>query len=269
VSDSQRPEEATDRPLTPLAAAGWSIGLGLLESCAVQATEAVRPGALSDVVNLGACTVLATSIVVFAMMRVHARDASLRATLGVRPVAPLHLALAIAAGAGLHPLLSTIDDRIVERWPFGADDAAAMEKLLRVTTASSRVALVVAAFVAMPLARELFFRGILFGELRRATSARVAMVGSAVFYACSSLDWRMMPTALVLGLALVRLREQSGTVLSAAVAHVAYWAVEGVPILRGRDPGASVVYPTRWIVGGAVFALLALVAVGAGKREDE
>jgi hypothetical protein len=31
----------------------------------------------------------------------------------------------------------------------------------------------------------------------------------------------------------------------------------------------DVTYPTKWIVGGAVIALLALVGVGAGRRGEE
>jgi len=99
--DSQR----VDRPLTPLTAALWSIGLWLVENVCVQVTQAARPGALSDIVNLGACQALATSLVVFAMVRVHARETSLRVTLGVTPLAPLQFLLSIAAGAGLYPLM--------------------------------------------------------------------------------------------------------------------------------------------------------------------
>jgi hypothetical protein len=32
---------------------------------------------------------------------------------------------------------------------------------------------------------------------------------------------------------------------------------------------ADVAYPKKWIIGGAVIALLALVAVGTGRKEEE
>jgi hypothetical protein len=246
----------------------WTAALWLLENVCVQVTQAARPGALSDVVNLGACQVLATSLVVFAMVRVHARETSLRVTLGIARLPLLQVLLSLAAGAGLYPLLSTIDGLVLARWPYPADDDKLMAKLLDVPTMSARVALVVAAFVVMPLARELFFRGVLFTEVRRSTSARVAMVASAVFFAASQFDWRTIPTTLVLGFALARLRDRTGSVLGAVAAHLAFWSVAGIPILRGADPAADVTYSTRWIVGGAVIALLALVAVGAGKREE-
>ena len=254
--------------MTPLWAAGWTGLLWLLENVAVQVTQAARPGALSDVVNLGACQLLATSLVVFAMVRVHARETSLRWTLGVAPVGPLPFLLSLAAGAGLYPLVSTIEDVIAARWPHGIEDDTLMAKLLEVPTMSARLALVAVFVVIGPLTRELFFRGALFTELRRATGLRTAMIASAVFFAASQFDWRTIPTTLALGLALAWLRERTGSVLGAVAGHLAFWAVPGIPILRGADPAADVHYPTRWIVGGAVIAALALVAVGAGRREE-
>jgi membrane protease YdiL (CAAX protease family) len=260
-------DDASNRPMSPLIAALWTIALWLLGNVCVALTEAARPGALSDIVSLGTCEVLATSLVAFAMVRVHARDASLRATFGLRPLSLLHVALSVAAGAGLCPVLSTLDDVIVKRWPY--NDPEALESMQKLLSASSRLALVVGVFVVIPLARELFFRGILFGELRRATSSVVAGVATAAFFAASSFGgWRTMPMAFVLGLALARVRAQSGSVIAAIALHWAFWSVEGIPILLGRDPAADVTYPTRWIAGGAVIAALSLAVIGSGKRGD-
>ena len=252
--------------MTPLAAALWAVALTMTVMVAVSVTESVRPGAQSDIVNLAACQVLATSLVIFAMVRWHARDISLRVTLGMRPLAPLRAPLAIAAGAGLFPVLSTLDDAIVRRWPIGDESAA--ESVQKLVSSSSRVGLVMAALVVVPIARELFFRGILYGGVRATTGMRSAIIATSVFYACSYLEPQQMPTALVLGLALAWLRERTGTVLAPLLAQLAYGAVEGIPILRGRDPSADVTYPTKWIAGGAVIAVLALAAVGAGRREE-
>lgn len=261
-------EPSVERPLTPLLAALWSIALWFAVNLCVQVTESVRPGALGDVVNVATCEVLATSLVVFAMVRVHAREESLRALLAVRPLGMLPALLSIAAGAGLSPLFSTIDDLVSKRVPYSQEETAALQKLLAVPTQGARVALVVAMAVVIPIAREAFFRGALYGGLRRAAGARFAILGTAVFFAFSSFDVRTLPTTLALGLALAWLRERAGSVLAPVLAHVAFWSVEGWPILRGQDPSASVAYPQRWIVGGAAIALLALAGIGAGRREE-
>jgi membrane protease YdiL (CAAX protease family) len=251
--------------LTPLAAALWSVALTILESVVVAVTDAARPGALTDIVNQAACRVLATSLLCFVMVRLYAREGSLRATFAVRPISPLHVPLAIAAGAGLCPVLSTLQDLVVRRWPLAEDESDTVQRLV---ASSSPLGLVLAALVAVPIAYELFFRGILYGGVERATSARVAIVSTSVFYACSSLDPRQIPPALALGVAMAWLRERTGTVVAPILAQLAFNAVDGIPILRGRDAAANVTYPSRWIVGGAVIAVLALAAVGAGKREE-
>lgn len=104
--------------------------------------------------------------------------------------------------------------------------------------------------------------------MKRTAGLRSALIVTTVCYACAALEWQDIPTLLVLGLATAWLCERTETVLSAILAQLAYGAVQGIPILRGADPSADVTYSTKWIVGGAVIALLALVAVGTGKKED-
>jgi membrane protease YdiL (CAAX protease family) len=261
-------DEASVRPMTPLLAAMWSFALFVLEQACLSATESVRPGAMTDVVNVCACGLLATSLIVFAMVRVHAPEASLRRTLGVLPPAPVHVFLALAAGAGLYPLSASIDARVVAKFPYSPEEEAVFHKLADIPTTHARVALVVTFLVLMPIATELFFRGILYGELRRAAGAPVAVASTALFSA-SFQDPRGMPTALLLGVALAALRERTGTVVTAVLGHLAFCAVEAVPILRGGDPDADAVFPLKWVVGGAVIALLAVAGAGAGRKEAE
>ncbi|HEY1694614.1 MAG TPA: CPBP family intramembrane glutamic endopeptidase [Polyangiaceae bacterium] len=253
--------------MTPLAAALWTVTLTLLAAVCTELTQAARPGAESDIVNVAACEVLATSLVLFAMVRIHAREASLRVTLAFRTIAPLHALLSVAVGAGLYPLLTTIDDLILRRWPV--QDPEIAKSLEKLVASSSPAALVVAALVIMPVAREVFFRGMLYGGVKRSAGMATALLVTSVCYACASLQWQDMPTLLVLGLAAGWLTERTETVLSAVLAQLAYGAVQGIPILRGADPMADVSYSKKWIIGGAVIALLALVAVGAGRKEEE
>ncbi len=252
-----------------LGALFWVFALWMAEQTCEVLTELARPAAHADIVSLSACAVLATSLVIFAMVRVHAPDASLRALLAVRPIAPLHLVLAIAVGAGLSPAMSTLGDAILRRWPYG--DPEASESMQRLVASSSRVALVAGALVIIPVARELFFRGALFGQLQRAASPQAAVVATTALFALFSatFDLRELPGAVVLGFAFARLRARTKTVVAPVFAHLAFWSVDGIPILRGRDPTADFAYPTRWIVGGAVIAVLALAAVGAGEAQGE
>jgi membrane protease YdiL (CAAX protease family) len=261
-------DEATARPMTPLLAAMWSFALYALAQVCIDATEYVRPGAATDLVNRCACSLLATSLVVFAMVRVHAREASLRRTLGVLAPEPAHVFLALAAGAGLFPLKVFVDARILAWKPYGPEETAVLDKLMDVPTMHARVVLVVTYMVLLPIANELFFRGILFGELRRAAGVTVAIISTALF-SMSFQDERGWPTAALLGLMLGVLRERTGTVVTAILAHLAFWSVAAIPLLRGRDPDADVTFPAKWIVGGALIALLAVAGAGAGRKDPE
>ena len=250
----------TDRPLSLQAAALWVIGLWLLEHICLEATEALRPGAITDIVNVSACVVLATSIVVFAMARLHAPERSLRATLGIRALDPLGFALSAAVGVGLSPGLSRLDDLVAQRWPY--DDPEALANLQKLLASSSRWALVVGVFVAIPLAREVFFRGLLFGELRRVVSVGSAVVATSLLFTVFSLDWRSMPGALILSLALGWVRAKGGSLVAPAVAHLAFWLVPGIGILRGADPAADVTYAPKWVAVSALVALVGIVGIG-------
>ncbi|HEX3770317.1 MAG TPA: CPBP family intramembrane glutamic endopeptidase, partial [Polyangiaceae bacterium] len=172
---------------------------------------------------------------------------------------PIRFALSAAAGAGLFPVLATIDDLVAKRWPYDDPDAlAGMDKML---SSTSHTWLVVGIFVVVPLAHELFFRGILFTQVRAASTATVAVLATSLLFMTFPLEPRVMPTVLLLALALGVLRERTGTVIAPIVAQLAFGAVEGVPILRGADPEADVTYSLRWIAGGAAVAIVSLAIV--------
>ena len=100
-----------------------------------------------------------------------------------------------------------------------------------------RSALVVAALVVMPRrARDVLPGRRSSAAVKRTAGLRSALIVTTVCYACAALEWQEMPTLLVLGLATAWLCERTGTVLSAILAQLAYGAVQGIPILRGRRP---------------------------------
>jgi membrane protease YdiL (CAAX protease family) len=243
--------------MTLFGAIGWSLILFLCDQVCVGMTEAARSGAIDDVVSLTACRVLATSVVLFGIARVYAPTSSLRSALGIRPFAPIDAPLAALAGAGLAPLLATLEDAILRRWPYDPKTAEAMQTLV---TRSPHLTFVIGAFVVLPIAQEVFYRGALFEQLLRTESAPLAVSATTVLFVLSALDPREMPEALAMGLVLGWIRAWSESVWPAVVAQLSFFAVYAVPIVAGRDPSADVVYPRGWIVGGAVVALLSLLA---------
>jgi membrane protease YdiL (CAAX protease family) len=250
--------------MSALGAALWATALSALEWVCVVVTDAVRPGAVSDVVNLTACEVLATSVVLFAVARIYAPRGSLRDAFGIRRVAPAHVLLAALAGAGMSPLLATLDDRIARRWPY--DDPAVTEAMEKLVAHSSPALLVGAGLVVMPIAQELFFRGALFTQLGRSLPRGAVVLATAVL-SVFSLEWHSMPSGLARGLLLGLVRADSGTVVAVIVGRLAFSAVDAVQLLRGHDRSADFVYPVAWVVAGAVVSVLSVLAIrlSAGK----
>ena len=247
------------RPISFFAAAAWTIAVGFVLQVAVQITDGARPGAAVDMVNLTACFVLAYSVLLFAILRVYAPDASVREVLGVRVASPLATLLAVAAGVALCPALGVVDDYMTKRFPPAQEDTDVIEKLLQASTLAERIVLVVALSVVIPLSKEIFFRGALFGGLRRGRAEGLAVLGSAAFFAMSQLDPRSFLTSLVLGLFASWLRGRSGSIVPAALAVIAYNAAEVVPDVLGKG---EVSFGPRVAGGGAVAA--AVLSWGAG-----
>lgn len=268
MTTTEHDDEREPRSMSFLAAAGWTISLVLAMGIVVQVTESARPGAIGDLVNDTACQVFAYSLLLFAMVRVYAPTTPMRVALGVRAASPLHVVLAAVAGAGLAPALSVADDVLAKRFPQSSEEIEALTKLLTAASLGSRVALVVCLVIAIPIIEELFFRGILFGGLRRGRTMGVAMLASTMYYATAQLSPRAFVATASIGLVLAWLRAQSGSVVSSIAAHVAFQAVQVAPLVRTGDPSIDIVYPRTWIAGGAAVAAIALVVARALAARD-
>jgi membrane protease YdiL (CAAX protease family) len=243
------------RRMTVFGAITWALTLLLGVQLCLAVTTAAREGAIDDLVNVTACRVLATSLVLFAIARVYAPTSSLRAAFGFRGFSPIDAPLAAVAGLGLAPLFETLDEVVARRWP---EDPKVMEAVQGLFAHSSRTTLVICAFVVPPITQEIFYRGALFEQLLRSEDATLVVGTTAILSGCSSFDPPAMPEALLLGLVLGWIRARSGSVWPPLVALLAFYAVIAVPTLRGANPMADVVYPPAWIGGGAAAAVLAL-----------
>ncbi len=73
--------------------------------------------------------------------------------------------------------------------------------------------------VLVPIAEELFFRGMLYPLLRRQWGVSVAIVGSALLFAAAHFILLLVPALFLIGLLLGLLRERSGSVLPCILFH--------------------------------------------------
>jgi CAAX protease family protein len=246
------------RPVSVFAGAGWTVAVSALLMVAVSATEAARPGATADWVNLAGCHLLAHLLVIFAMIRLYDPHGSVRSVLALRPTNPLLVLLAGASGAGLFPMATKLDEWIQTRYPPAQEDPERLAHLFDTSTRSARLTIFVAVVLVIPIAEELFFRGVLFGGMRRARDAAGTVLVTAAFFALRQGEPRAVPTSLALGLLLGWMRAASGSVLASAAAHVAFFAVGIVPMVLGHDEQEfSWRFAGAALAGGLLAALLA------------
>jgi hypothetical protein len=126
--------------------------------------------------------------------------------------------LALPALVGLEQLLT---------WLLAGRPAQDPVNMLLATPPSwsSRAAIVLFICVVVPVLEETLFRGVLYRALRRERAFPPAALGSALVFAAGHLTAATFPPMLILGILLAYLYERSGSLLTPAVAHGVYNAV--------------------------------------------
>ena len=253
------------------AAAGWTVAAQLAFALALQGTEAARPGAMGDLVSATACCVLAYSLVVFVMVRVYEPESSLRRVLALRKVSPFSVVFAALVGAGIAPTMHVMGSLIERRFPTSTEElerqSEILGKLLATPTLGSKIALFVAVVILIPAAEDLFFRGMLFGGLRKGRTLALATLTTAAYFALSHEEPRDIPALFVVGLVLAWLRGQTGSIIPSFIANAAYCAMPALPQLLNRA-GPEELFPRAVPVGAAALALLAAGGIQLVSQRD-
>ncbi len=254
------------RTLSFVTAAAWTVGMSLLVAVVGSLTELSRPGAAFDLVSVTFCHVLSYSLAIFAMLRVYAPDTPVRRVIAFRSVPILVLLLAVAIGACLYPAASWLDAVVAKRFPTRPEDAEALGRLMTASTTGRRVFMAAAFVVIMPVAEEIYFRGILFGGLRPGRTPGMVILGTSIFFAMAHPDPRTFASVMMLGAMLGWMRDRTRSIVPTILAQAAFFAVPVLPILRGGDPMADEVFTRSWILGGLAAAALAAAGIEAMSR---
>lgn len=246
-----------------LAAAGWTLLVGVVFELVLGFTEAVHPGAASDLVSITTSRLIAYSAVFFVMLRVHEPEASIRSVLALRRVPVLAVLLALVVGAGLSPLGMWIESQLALRMPPTSAELEALDRLFASPTLARKIGLIASFSVLLPIADELYFRGALFTQLKRGRPAQLVFVATAAYDALPLVSSpRDLPSMFVAVLAIAWIRAATGSVVPAAAARAAFFAVQVVPLALGREAhfGAPV------IAAGAALSALSLAGIGLMSR---
>ena len=263
--DSDTPEPQA-RQLSFLAGAFWTLVVAVLLSVMVAGIDALRPGAYVDVVTFTTCKLLAYSVVLFALLRVHEPESSIRHLLALRRPPSALVFLGTLVGCGLSPASMWLDGVFAKRFPPSEAELEAYARILDAPTPGKKIALLLCLVLVMPVCDELFFCGALFTPLKRGRSAEAVILATAAYDTLLvGANARDIASILVTALAVSWMRAVSGSVFPSVAARVAFFGVQVVPLVIGREPKITGTVAAL----GVALAALSLAGVAAIGRRSE
>ena len=174
------------------------------------------------------------------------------------------LAATFMGAAAVVPL-GAIDTAIARKWPPAQERVVELTHAMAAMPRSGRIAGVVAAAVLMPIADELFFRGVLATGVARHRGRTIAVVTTTVAFALvtSVSDLHYLPEMIVVGALLSLARFSTGSVLASIGAHVAWRLADlarDAHVTGTIDPLVTTTYPFAH-VPAVVVAMFTAVAL--------
>jgi membrane protease YdiL (CAAX protease family) len=211
----------------------------------------------NDIVLLGLTQVVVYLIVLGAFG--YAAGTPVRELLALRHAPPLLCLAAAALGAALQ-VPATLLSNLVEHF-FPTPPAELAARLARITphSAAHGVAIFLVVAGLGPCVEELFFRGALFGALRRGHGAWSTIWVVSLCFVLGHLDLRLFLPLLVAALALGQVREQSGSIWPGLALHAAFNASTLSFVFVGAAPaGKPPDFPLFAAISGCVLTVLLL-----------
>lgn len=258
-------------PATISLALGWTLGAAFLLSLLLSASVAYRPSSATDVVQLGGIEALVFVLSVMWVLRVHGGDGPLGPSLGLRPTHPALLALGLFLGFALHFPAEFVDALVQRFLPESGDQIAAEAALLSVGTPTRFFLVLLVIACVGPFVEELFFRGALFGALRRSHSLGATTAVVSVCFVVGHLNVHRWPALALVAFAITYVRAVSGSLLPALALHVSFNGVtvlafaggapalglpriEPIPVAIGSLAAAGLILTVRYVAMHAAVA---------------
>lgn len=244
---------------TPLVAVIWMLGAFATMVSFAFVLMSVSPESRSDLVALGMISAAAFVFVAALLVGRYPSGSQLSRAIGLRPVHPLSWPLAVLIGILSQAPAEAIQRAVDQRWPLSASQLADRSEMLRTDSTWEGWALVFVIALLVPFAEEVFFRGAVYGALRRGRvgAFRAAVVTGLGFAFCHFNARLLLPLAffaLMLGL----LRSVSGSLWPALIGHIAFNSVPVLTTGLGVDLEANL--PWTWQLGSVVALALSLLA---------
>ncbi len=280
MSNPRGPFDAEGRPLGLGGAVAWMLlALFTLMLCA-QLLAYMRPVAARDLVSLGIIDAAVYLLFAALLIGLHGPQAlpkaaegtapetdGLARAVGVRRTHGAATTLGLLLGVVAQIPADTLRLSIEYFWPPNELDRLERAALLETESALQGVVLVFVAACLVPLAEEIFFRGALYGALRRSgRSAAVTAVVTSLGFAVSHLDPRLWLPIVFVAALLGFLRAATGSLLPCLALHVGFnsvtvvAAVSGLASTEGGVKLPLAVVVAGWLLTGGLLVTVAWLA---------
>ncbi len=247
----------------PFLAAGWTLLATFAFLFIVALLLTLRPTERAGLVTGVAAQVVAYSLTVFFLLRVHAPDVSVGRLVGLRPTAWSLYVLGAALGLAVQLPINALYAALIERFPPA--HPSDLEAVYHAASTGQRVMMGLGLVAFGPAAEELFFRGALYGPLARPAARTASAVAvSGILFAAVHFEWQQILVILPLGLLLGALRATSGSIVPSTLAHAAFNSVALAQlVLRMEDVAAPA--PILIATSAATAVIMGLI-VWVGRR---
>ncbi len=263
------PDGAPHSEFTPAHALAWIAGAFVMMGISAMLLFALRPHSREDAVMLGGLSAIVFLLASAFLLNGYPGGSRASAALGVRPTSPLLLGLGLLLGL-VSQLPADRLRRVVEHFfPVPEAEAAARAHLLQPTSTLHAVALVLSLAVLVPLAEETFFRGAVFGALRRSgRSGFVAALVTGLGFTLSHFDQRLWLAIAFMACILGFVRATSGSLLPGLALHVGFNGLAAIGAVTGLTTADSAEIPLRFelVAWGLLVMLLMIFAWSTRSR---
>ena len=255
----ERPSPGPDvLPIT--LALAWTGLITVVLWLALSAAVSLLGGRAQDIAVLGAVQV----VVYAALVRLFCFTQRLpQSELLARRQTTLRLCLTTAVLGATLQIPATIVSNIVDRF-FPLPDGVLLERVARITPHSTAHGIAVFAVVALlgPFVEELFFRGALFGALRRGHSAIITTLVVSLCFALGHLDLRLLLPLFLVALVIGDVRERSGSIWPGLALHAAFNSATLAVVFSGNLPSGKPppMQPAFAVLGCVLSAALLVLA---------
>jgi membrane protease YdiL (CAAX protease family) len=226
-----RPEEAGIKPMSSLAAGLWTLAVtfGVLLFIGMWAE---RSGYFPWEIARAGCQTAVYSLTLYTLYQRYADGSGVGRFFALRGTSVGYYGIAIVFGLAMSLWLNTTFNVLLSKFPLGIGPLEDDDHIQRATVLW-KVGFGLAYVAVGPFIEEAFFRGALFGCLRKSQPALNTVVIVALLFAMAHIRWQIGVPLFFLAMVMCLLRQWSGSLIPSLLVHMCFngvaFATEIVP----------------------------------------